>query len=74
MIIGEDKNKIRNIVKPALVQFKDIYSLLIEEFLIPDTHNQWKLKVSTVEPRYSSCTREDRQKWLDFRVGFYYKR
>ena len=47
MIIGEDKNKIVNIVKPTLTQFQAIYSTLVEEYICPDSEQQgqWRLKV-----------------------------
>ena len=46
MIVGEDKNKVENIVKPALTEFENIYSSLIEEYLKPDSKvGKWTLKV-----------------------------
>ncbi len=52
MIVGEDKNKVENIVKPAIAEFENIYSYLIEEYLKPDSEvGKWRLKV------YWNCQR-----------------
>ena len=48
MLVGEDRNKIENIVKPNLSHFRKLYSSIINEYLEPDTNNEemWRLRVS----------------------------
>ena len=40
MLFGEDKMKIRNIVRGSLKEFEDMYSSIISQFVevLPDSH------------------------------------
>lgn len=46
MVVGEDRNKIENIVKPNLSHFKKLYLSIINEYSEPDTNNEeiWRLR------------------------------
>ena len=52
MTVGEDKNKVNNIVKPNLVQFRELYSSILES----EDHLTWNKSSGTFEQSLHSPT------------------
>lgn len=48
MIIGEDKNKIENIVVPNLIRFRQLYSHVLHQYVVKEGNNLI-VKVSNYE-------------------------
>lgn len=48
MIIGEDKNKIGNIVVPNLIHFRQLYSHVLHQYVVQKGSNL-TVKVSTMK-------------------------
>ena len=48
MTVGEDKNKISNILKPAVPEFKQLYSPFIDKYLTLNRDSSYTVNASSI--------------------------
>lgn len=56
MTVGEDKNKIRNILIPAVPKFRQLYSPFIDQYLTLSSDESYTVNVSMYIIIVSACT------------------